>query len=85
MAKKKKRRREREISRETAGGTEPSQAPEGEKISMLQGQPVGKYIFAVGLLVMFGGYIFLAKEFLSVAPVMILGGLAMIFAGLWTM
>jgi len=56
-----------------------------ETVPMFRGQPLGKYIFAVGLLIMFLGYIFLAKEFLTVSPIMILGGLGMIFAGLWNM
>lgn len=83
MANKKKRRRDRESIRQI----QPAEAvsANGGKRSLLEGQPVGKFVFAAGLLIMFGGYIFLANEFLSLAPIMILGGLAMIFAGLWTM
>ena len=83
MAKKKKRRRDRENVRQT----QPAEVVSAnrEKRSLLEGQPVGKFVFAAGLLIMFGGYIFLANEFLSLAPIMIIGGLAMIFAGLWTM
>lgn len=83
MAKKKQRRRDRDNVRY---GQTAAVAPVSEKkASILSGQPVGKFIFAAGLLIMFGGYIVLAKEFLSLAPIMILGGLGMIFAGLWTM
>ena len=52
---------------------------------MIAGQPVGKYVFAIGLFCLFLGYILLAKQMLTAAPLLIIGGLVVIFLGLWNL
>jgi hypothetical protein len=68
-------------------------APEAARIAeeqgpppiMIAGQPVGKYVFSIGLFLLFLGYVLLAKEFLTAAPILIIGGLVVIFLGLWNL
>ena len=78
MAKDKDRRREDKAS-------EAETTPVESTPMMVSGQPIGKYVFAVGLFCLFLGYILLAKQFLTAAPLLIIGGLVVIFLGLWNL
>ena len=79
MAKDKEKKRE-DASEAPAPGAESGPAP-----MMIAGQPVGKYVFSVGLFCLFLGYILLAKQMLTAAPLLIIGGLVVIFLGLWNL
>ena len=57
----------------------------GSKPMMIAGQPVGKYVFSIGLFCLFLGYVLLAKQMLTAAPLLIIGGLIVIFLGLWNL
>jgi hypothetical protein len=81
MAKDREGRRRDEKAGE--GGVLP--ADPGPPPLMIAGQPVGKYVFAVGLFALFLGYVLLKQEFLTAAPLLIVGGLVTILAGLWNL
>jgi len=81
MAKDKDRRREEKVLEADIAPI----ADSGPPPMMIAGQPIGKYIFALGLFCLFLGYILLAKQFLTAAPLLIIGGLVVIFLGLWNL
>ena len=76
----KDRDRKREDQAQAAEEPDAGPAP-----MMIAGQPVGKYAFSIGLLCLFLGYVLLAKQMLTAAPLLIIGGLVVIFLGLWNL
>ena len=56
-----------------------------DKVILVAGQPLGKYILSVGVLGLMIGFILLGGGSMSAAPVMIILSLVVIGAGLWTL
>jgi len=63
---------------EQAGG-------EKEKVVLVAGQPLGKYVLSAGVAGLMIGFILLGGGSMTAAPLMIILSLVVIGLGLWTM
>jgi hypothetical protein len=58
---------------------------EKEKVVLVAGQPLGKYILSAGVAGLMIGFILLGGGSMTAAPLMIILSLVVIGLGLWTM
>jgi hypothetical protein len=58
---------------------------EKEKVVLVAGQPLGKYILSAGVAGLMIGFILLGGGSMTAAPLMIILSLVVIGYGLWTM
>ncbi len=61
------------------------EAVKKDKVVLVAGQPLGKYILSAGVAGLMSGFILLGGGSMSAAPVLIILSLVVIGAGLWTM
>ncbi len=58
---------------------------EKEKVILIAGQPLGKYVLSAGVAGLMLGFVLLGGGSMTAAPVLIILSLVIIGAGLWTM
>ena len=56
-----------------------------DKVYLIAGQPLGKYLLSLGVGSLMIGFILLGKGSMTAAPVLIVLSLVVIAAGLWTL
>ncbi len=58
---------------------------EKEKVILVAGQPLGKYVLSAGVAGLMLGFVLLGGGSMTAAPVLIISSLVVIGLGLWTM